>query len=514
MLTPTDPPTLDARDYLRPIWVRKYLIVALVAVTTVGTYVYYDKQPDRYEASTDVFLSDSGNPLTPRVVSTDREIANQARLLRTRPVARRVAAQIGYNGSADDLLDSVSVTRSPDSDFVTVTTTASSGSAAAELANAFAQAFIEQRGTSLRRSATQGRIELQRQLREVPSSLRDAPSTAQIALEIQQLKAIERQPSGPTAQLGRAAAPSSPFAPNPTRNAIFAFALSLMLGALAAYGLDRLDRRVTGVDGIRDLFGAPVLVSLPRDRAFSSTHGDSHALSPPLDDLFQTLRTSIEVAARTDPTQVLLVTSAAAAEGKSTVVRNLGIAYREVGRNVVIVEADLRRPVLAASFGLQYEPGLSDVLTRRVTLSEAVQPIEFVSKGIEEFAASVATGNGTHRSVGGLALLASGTRSISPGTLLASPHLAEIIASLRHIYDIILIDSPPLLPVSDTLHILPVADGVALVSRLGKATPTSGKRVAEILGRFPSCTLYGVIANDVTMASEQYGYAGYEYSHA
>ena len=103
-------------------------------------------------------------------------------------------------------------------------------------------------------------------------------------------------------------------------------------------------------------------------------------------------------------------------------------------------------------------------------------------------------------------------RTQNPAALLATPQFPELIEHLRTLFDTIIIDSPPLVAVSDTLHILPVVDGVVLVSRLGRASQDTAARAAEILGRFPDVAILGVVANDVTAAGQEYGYADYEYS--
>jgi succinoglycan biosynthesis transport protein ExoP len=487
--------------------------LGLVVVVTIGTYVYYDRQPDQFSASTDVYLVDSAGALTGGGGISERELANQARLLKTRPVARRVAAKIGFRGDPSALLSSVTVQRSPDADFVTVTATAKSGTLAADLANAFAQSFVEQRTAARKQAALTNRVGLERQYRELPRADRESAAGQGLAQEIRQLKAVERLESGSGSQLDEAVAPGAPFAPDPGRNAIFAFALSLLLGALAAYATSRLDRRVRHVQDVRNLYDTSLLASIPRHDVFSSATDMRSPLPPEIMETFRMLRSTIDLAETEASARVILVTSAVSGEGKSTVASNLAVAHLEIGRRVVLVEADLRRPTLASVFDTDKEPGLSDVLTHRSSAADALQPILVDVPGFEDLAATSSNGSGARNvATGSLTILTSGARTPNPAALLATAQFPEVIEHLRTLFDTIIVDSPPLVAVSDTLHILPVVDGVVLVSRLGRASQDTAARAAEILSRFPDVEILGVVANDVTAAGQEYGYADYEYS--
>lgn len=518
---PTDQ-SLNATDYLRPLWAHKYLIAMLVVIATVSTYVYYDRQPERFSSSTDIYLrnspaADAALTGTVAPVTSQRELANQARLLRTRSVARRVAKKIGFNGEPDALLDGIEVTPSADADLVTLTAVAGSAGVAADVANAFAAAFVEQRDAARKQTARTSRIAAQRQLDDLPKDQRESPTAAQLQFRVGQLAALENLSSSTAVQLEAAEVPAAPFEPNPLRNAIFAFALSLMLGTIGAYGLDRLDRRIRGVHGVRDAYDAPILATLPRVRQL--TGGAKSTSSPPPPEMvetFRTLRSAVDLTSAGDTPQVLMVTSAQSEEGKSTVARNLAIACREAGRSVALVDADLRRPSIAATFGLRDSPGLSDVLAGRSGMDEALQHVTVGIPDIEEM--TTTWGNGHEPPIGAgagaLTVLTSGSRVANPATLLSVPRFAELIAQLRLTYDNVVIDSAPLLAVSDSLHLLPRVDGVLLVSRVGRTTHAGAARLTELLDRYPHAPILGVVANDVPDASGEYGYGDYDYIRA
>jgi Mrp family chromosome partitioning ATPase len=483
-------------------------------IVTIGTYVYYERQPEQFSAATDIYLVDSANTLTGGGGISERELANQARLLRTTPVARRVAQKIGFRGDPAALLSNVVVSRSPDADFVTVTATAASGKLAADLANAFAQSFVEQRTASRRQAAVASRTALERQFRELSETDRRSPTGTSIQQEIRQLQAVEQLPTGSGTQLDQAVAPAAPFAPDPTRNAIFGFALSLLLGALAAYATSRLDRRVRHVQDVRELYDTSLLAAIPRAEALTSSEDMRSPLPPEVMETFRMLRSTIDLGATDGDARVILVTSAVSGEGKSTVASHFAVAHLEVGRRVVVVEADLRRPTLSAMFAAAKEPGLADVLTHRASAADALQHIEVDVPGFDDLAATSTNGSGRSVTTSTLSVLTSGARTQNPAALLATPQFAELVEHLRTLFDTIIIDSPPLVAVSDTLHILPVVDGVILVSRLGRASQDTAARAAEILSRFPDVAILGVVANDVTPAGQEYGYVDYEYSRS
>lgn len=508
-------PDLSVREYLRPLWIRRYFVLAVVVLVTAGTFVFYDRQPDQYSSSTDVYLrSQSGaDPITGAILppTNPRDLANQARLLRTQVVAKRVAENIGYSGDPKTLLANVTVTPSTDADFVTVVATAGQAETAAALADAFAKAFIEQRDATQRATLVQARRAAQKQLDALPASLRDSPTAVELGNRVRQLKLLEGIPPAGATQLEQAQVPNAPFAPNPARNSVFALALSFLLAALAAYGLDRVNTRIRHVDGVSDLYGAPVLSVLPHVKA-PGTGGDrKSAPSDGLMETFRTLRSAIDLARTAEETaQVLLVTSAVSDEGKSTVARNLATAQREAGLRVLLIEADLRRPSLASTMGINRGPGLTEVLTRRATIANSIQVVEVGLPGIDELSAARANGHGAERQAEEIHVLTAGEQTPNPSTLLATSRLADVVAELRGSYDALIIDSAPVVPVSDTLHLLSLVDGILIVTRVGRSTPDSASQMMSILDRYPHPVVLGIVANDVKIST--YGYPTYAYS--
>jgi tyrosine-protein kinase len=669
--TATKAPTLDLRDYLRPLWRRKVLTLAIVTVVTVATYVHYERMPKLYRSTTDIYLRTTGvdTLVTGSDQSlSDRDLQNQARVLRSSAVASRVAADIGYSGNPSALLNSVAVVPNPDADYMTLAAVATSADGAARLANGFARAFLAQTLAINQNDAAQALSGARRAYANLAAQRSPDPQERQQLLDqINRLQILQSLPTSDVQQLDAAQPPAGPFSPQPRRNTIFALVLSLAFATMAAYGLDRIDRRIHHVDDVRPIYDAPVIATVPRA---DTARKPPAALPPSLVEAFRTLRTALEVAAPVrDGSVSILVTSAVAREGKSTVVRNLGLAFREAGRRVAIVEADLRRPSLARSLFTAASPGLTDVLQGRASLSDAMHEVvtadrpmprgrkpaapprplgagvpviayvdtsssgggsaaneieqtcaredwdlievvaergdrrpadrtglayaigriergeanalvvydladlgrrgvgraaltrrvrntgaalvtcvpggdPLIAQGVEgragtatgETAISGAHGlrprtaattpelstidiartgnrpesqgdlgidspnmtlNGNGATMAGLMLIPSGSPASDPPTLLGSNEFKVLLRELKVTFDIVLIDTTPLLEVSDAIPVIAEADSTLIVSRVGKTTEGSAVAVADLMRRISGPPIIGVVANDV-----------------
>ena len=321
--------------------------------------------------------------------------------------------------------------------------------------------------------------------------------------QIQRLQLALHVPPTVARQIDRALPPGVPSAPKPVRNAFFAFIISLVLAIAVAFGLERFDRRLKRPEELSTAFGMPVLAVIPHSSQPALGVGGASGQNTETREGFRILRANIELAGLDAPSPTIVVSSAMPGEGKSTVVRNLALVYAETGKSVAVVDADLRRPSLAKSFGVPARAGLTDVLRHQLPLDEAMIQLDDAIANAEELGRLRAghngsDGNGHRPAVRGVTLLASGMPAANPASVLAPNRMTEVLDELSEQFDVVLIDSAPLLPVADTVPLLRYAGAFVLVGRLGVTTRDTSRRLSDLLARVPDINPVGIVANDLS----------------
>jgi Mrp family chromosome partitioning ATPase len=294
----------------------------------------------------------------------------------------------------------------------------------------------------------------------------------------------------------------------------------LVLAIGVAFGLERFDRRLKHPEDVIDAYGVPLLAVLPHAERPSPSRDGAAILSPELRESYRSLRTNVDFAGLNGRARTIVVSSAVPGEGKSTVVRNLALAFRETGRRVAVVECDLRRPSLARIFDLPGGPGLTEVLAGEVPLSDALVEVPIAVSGLDDLARigeleDSVKEHQNGRAPSGITLLLAGTLPANPPAVIAAAGARRILDQVRETHDVVLIDSAPLVPVTDTLPLLQYADLAVVVARFGLTTRDSAQRLLDVISRIPDVEFAGVIANDLSQfESAGYGYAyGYGYGY-
>jgi polysaccharide biosynthesis transport protein len=287
--------------------------------------------------------------------------------------------------------------------------------------------------------------------------------------------------------LSPASLPHIPIRPQPVRNLLVAAVLGLVFGVGAACLREMTDDRLHTAEEAERLVDLPVLGRVPsfdrRAPALIAADGDSSAK-----ESYRRLRAGISFAAGAEAIQSLMVTSARPREGKSTTAANLAVVAALSGRRVVLVDADLRDPSLAALFRLPAVPGLSDVLSGTVTLPEAMQP------------------TGTRD----LLLLPAGTPVSDAAELLAGPRLSAVLEELNSLADLVIIDTPPCLPVADAEVIGSCVDSAVLVVGLSRTDRVSVRMARALLDQ-ARVRVIGAVMNGIRPGD--LGYYRYSYGH-
>ena len=303
-------------------------------------------------------------------------------------------------------------------------------------------------------------------------------------------------------------------ATSPHRKLIIALGatLSVFLAFAVVFVRESMDNTVRIPDDIRDWLRLPSLAVLPRITANTPELGlprDHGSLSLDIEspgtglypklfwyraqsaeaEAIRGLRASLLDSRSSTQPKVILVTSATAGEGKSTVAINLASVLAQHG-NTCLVEGDLRRPMIELAMGLRATAGIVEVLSGRATLKEAII---------------------TETGVPGLSVLPVKSLPNNPADLLSSEQMEQVLTTLRKSFDYVVIDSPPIIPFSDPRSLALLADGVILVSRYGSTTRRAITRGAEILNQMQA-PLLGVVLNDMDLTSADYHYFNYGYS--
>ena len=306
--------------------------------------------------------------------------------------------------------------------------------------------------------------------------------------------------------------PLAPVSPNIRLNVILAFLFSSLLAIGAAILLDSLDTTLRDPAEAGRFLGTDVIASMPSDRTAAqlprpaaevaaiakaeilpmASDGEKgkryYRSASGFDEAVRTLRNTILLSDFEGRLHSIMLTSAVPGEGKTTLVAHLAIANADRGKKTLLVDSDLRRPSLHTKFALTPNQGLSNVLTGDLSWHEAVIPIE--GKPNLSF---LPAGLGSHRAAD-----------------LIGPHIAALLDEFAKEYDLVILDSPPLLRFAECLQIATAADGVLIVSRAGE---TRRKAVAEVLSVLKRlrANIVGVVLNQTSQNTSSDGYSHYGY---
>jgi len=290
-----------------------------------------------------------------------------------------------------------------------------------------------------------------------------------------------------------------PSKPQKARYMAISLVLGLMLGGGLALLRDWMDQRLRSSEEISAVLGVPMLGVVP---SMSKKHTGAargkiveRESTSSAAEAYRTIRTAVFFSVPKGEAKTVLITSPGAGDGKTTLVSNLGIAMAQAGQQVLILDADFRKPMLHAIFEVAKEPGLSSIIAGQETLNKVIR----------------------RTSVKGLNILPCGPDVVNPSEILNSSTFADIMAELSSKYDRILVDSPPVMPVTDACILGAICDVTLLVLRAEKSTRKSAQQARDGLLSVGAHIL-GAIVNDVPRKKGRYGYYyygyyGYSYSY-
>jgi capsular exopolysaccharide synthesis family protein len=495
---------VDLRDYGRALWRRRAIVVSSVIAVVAVAMALSLAQTRTYKATTALIIQPSG---AEQLISggnqspqdAARQVATETAVLQSNVIKGAAAQLLGH-------VPNVSVSGdSSTSNVITVTAQSTNKARAARDANGYANAYVSFRRSQSTNQLLDAASQVQRKLNDVSAQLTRLPAgsaalaTAQtqqsvLKQQLNQIQAAENVDQvGGARVLSVAVTPTTPASPKPLRNAAIAIVLGLLLGVGLAFLREYLDDKIRSREDLEEATdGLPVLAEIPVVKPWSKKktnpllHLDPSKSEEPASEAFRTLRTSIQFLGVTRPVRTIQITSAESAEGKTVTVANLAVAVALSGFRVAVVCCDLRRPRLHELFGLRNEIGFTSVLLGDASIHDALQSVEWTPN---------------------LAVLAAGPAAPNPSELLATRRARRVLSEIADEADVVLLDSPPVLPVSDALVVSGMSDATVLVATAASSRRQAIRRALEILAQIDA-PVVGTILNKAAAAST-YRYSTY-----
>ena len=525
-------------DYVQILW--RWLWLLLLVAIAAGAVAYYltDQQPRVYEASakaivnvvsrTDYYDSYTATYTSQRLAET------YAQTMVTETLLQTVAEKLGY-----PVTGSVKATSVENSPIFNISVTDSDPQKAADTANAVIAAFAEKvmrdqasRYLELKSSLEAEIADLDNKLTQVNSELsileikdaeyeaavernkqleedglptipverdpQDYVSRAELELakaqyqsnrsslfaNLQQIRLTEVQSATTISQLNQAIPNTTPIQPQPLKSGALAAVVGFMVAAGVVFLIAYLEDEIRDPSELSQRWGIPVIGVITN---FSASQEPLITLSKPrmpVSESFRSLRTNLQFSGIDAPLKTLLITSASPSDGKSSVAANLATVIAQSDKEVVIVDGDMRRPTMHKVFKLSNRLGLSDYFIRTPDKMTGV-----VKK----------------TAVNGLSIITSGSLPPNPSELLASTKMQDVINLLAKHFDMVILDSPPLLAVTDALILAKSVDGVILVIDPKKTKRGAIQQAVEQLKRLDA-RLLGIVLNNIKVKRSSYYY--------
>ena len=512
---------LDLRDYWRMVRARFWVVAIGAVIVGALTTAYVTLRPPVYVSRAKVLVE----PLVDVAVadlsgSTAGELApdmlTEAEVVKSFDIAQEVVAEMGLEITPEELLNAISVDVVRDTTVMYVGARHQRAAIAAAYANAIAEQYLDQRRELVRERVAPAIASLEERLGSLQSDAGDTSAALEEAddplLKGQlngELQAIQAQIAAVGSRLGdmqtvaavsqggrivqEAPEPPQPVGPNLAAAAILGMMFGAVLGAVAAIILGVRANRVADRNELAGLLGAQVMGLVPRIDEWSRretaeliTRKDPEA---PASEAYRTLSTNIRFLRSQQPVQVIVVTSALPSEGKSTTAANLAVILAESGTKTLLVDADLRRPRVERFLGIPFGPGLSD------SLGGGGGPLDDLVHQTE---------------VENLSLLRAGAVPTDPVSLLAGPRSGAVFAEMRRLSDIVICDTPPILPVADASIVAEHADGVMFVHDANISSRAAIEDAVQQLNNAGAAIIGGVYNNMTAVQRSSLGYASYD----
>lgn len=448
---------MELQDYLR-ILKKRWLTIAVTTLVVIGlAALLTGLQTKQYSSSTQFFVSVSGSDtaaLQQGSTFTQQRVKSYAQLLKTPRALNPVVSELDDGSTVNELADKITVTTPPDTVLLEVSVADSSPKHAQAIAMAIGETF---------------------------------PG---VISEVERPEGSKKASPIKVSLVEPASTSTTPTSPVPMRNLALGAVLGLLLGFGLAMARHLLDTTVRTDDDVEEITDEPVIGAVHFDpRAGKEPLIVESDPSSPRSEAFRAVRTNLMFVDAANHPRTILLTSSIPGEGKSTTIANLALTLAKSGSSVCLIEGDLRRPRLLDYLGLEGSAGLTDVLIDRADLDDVLQPY-----GADK-----------------LEVIGAGAIPPNPSELLASEAMSLVLARLSVRFDYVLIDTPPVLPVTDAVVLSTKVDGVIVL------VGTTIVRKEQLSATLEALTavenkLLGLVLNRVGRASAG-GYGGGYYGY-
>jgi capsular exopolysaccharide synthesis family protein len=446
---------LNLQDFARLVRTRWLTVVVTTLLAILGATAVSLLTTPLYQAGTRLFVSTTAGASAAELYQSNRlsqeRVLSYVELLKGETLAQRTIDKLDLDMTANALRANVQATAKLDTVLIAVKVTDPSPVRSRDIANALSDEFVVM-------------------VRELETPGPGARPDARVVVE------------------QRASIPETPVVPKKFRNLALGLVFGLTLGLAVAVLRDLLDNTVKDRETLEDITGVGIVGAIPLDKERRTQPAiafdrDNSAIS----EAFRKLRTNLQFLAVDNPPRVIVLLSSAPSEGKTTTAINIALALAEAGKSVVLVDGDMRRPSLDKYLDLVGSVGFSTVLSGGAPLSEVLQETKFP----------------------GLTVLAAGPTPPNPSELLGSQAARKLLDDLRSQFDYVIVDSAPLLAVTDGAILATVADGALIMAKYGE---TKREQLAHAVGtlRDVGATLLGAVLTLVPMR----GTGAYSYSYS
>lgn len=449
---------MKLQDLARVVRTRWLTIAAIALLTLLGATVATLMTTPKYQSSTRLFVSTASGASAAERFQGNRlsqeRVLSYTELLKGQTIAQRTVDKLNLDMTADELRSKVKATAKVDTVLINVAVRDASPVRARDIANALSDEFV----VMVKELETPG-----------PGDRPDA-------------RVVVEQ---------RASVPQAPVTPKKARNIALGLILGVTLGAAVAVLRDLLDNTVKDRETTEAITGVGIVGAIPldkerRNQPAISFDRDNSAIA----EAFRKLRTNLQFLSVDNPPRVIVILSSAPSEGKSTTAINVALALAEADKSVVLVDGDMRRPSLDKYLDLVGSVGFSTVLSGGAPLAEVLQDTKFPR----------------------LTVLAAGPTPPNPSELLGSQAAKKLLDDLRSQFDYVIIDSAPLLAVTDGAILATAADGALIMAKYGE---TKREQLAHAVGtlRDVGASLLGAVITLVPLrGTGTYSYS-YNYSN-